>query len=109
MRISDGSSDVCSSDLSVWQEMHGAGAARARSHGADPVTSVGLHLTPELMRMDAARPATRSSAFGLSTTGQFASAMFGDVELSIDVTVVESNGVGQGDPTHASPDRNNVG
>ncbi|MBU0823800.1 MAG: creatininase family protein [Alphaproteobacteria bacterium] len=87
---------------SVWQEMHGAGAARARSHGADPVTSVGLHLTPELMRMDAARPATRSSAFGLSTTGQFASAMFGDVELPLDVTEVASNGVGQGDPTLAS-------
>lgn len=89
---------------SLWQEVHGAGAPRARGHGADPVTSVGLHLTPELMRMSAARPATRSSAFGLPTTGQFASAMFGDVEvgLPLDVTEVASNGVGQGDPTLAS-------
>src|SRR3546814_8232235 len=42
---------------SLWDEVHGAGSARARGHGADPVTSVGLHLTPELMRID--RKSTR--------------------------------------------------
>lgn len=89
---------------SLWQEVHGEDSARARGHGADPVTSVGLHLTPELMRMDAARPAARSSVFGLPTTSQFAGAMFGDFEvaLPLDVTEVASNGVGQGDPALAS-------
>src|SRR3546814_18927644 len=67
MRISDWSSDVCSSDL---------GSARTRGHGADPVTSIGLHLTPELMRMGAARPAMRSKVFGLPSTSQFAGVTF---------------------------------
>lgn len=89
---------------SLWEQVHGTASARARGHGADPVTSVGLHLTPELMRMDAARPAMRSSAFGLPTTSQFAGATFGEFEVAfpLDVTEVASNGVGQGDPTLAS-------
>lgn len=68
------------------------------------MTSVGLHLTPELMRMSAARPAMRSNAFGLPATGQFAGVTFGgfEVALPLDVTEVASNGVGQGDPTLAS-------
>ncbi len=89
---------------SLWEEVHGAGSARARGHGADPVTSVGLHLTPELMRMGAARPAMRSNAFGLPSTSQFAGVTFGgfEVALPLDVTEVASNGVGAGDPTLAS-------
>lgn len=89
---------------SLWEEVHGAGSARARGHGADPVTSVGLHLTPGLMRMSAARPAMRLNAFGLPATGQFAGVTFGgfEVALPLDVTEVASNGVGQGDPTLAS-------
>src|SRR3546814_3453870 len=95
MRISDWSSDVCSSDL---------GSARTRGHGADPVTSIGLHLTPELMRMGAARPAMRSKVFGLPSTSQFAGVTFDgfEVALPLDVTEVASNGVGAGDPTLAS-------
>ena len=89
---------------SLWDEVHGAGSARARGHGADPVTSVGLHLTPELMRMDAARPAMRSKVFGLPSTSQFAGVTFDGVEvaLPLDVTEVAANGVGAGDPTLAS-------
>ena len=77
-----------------------------RGHGAYPVTSVGPHLTPELMRMDAARPAARSSAFGLPRTSQISGAMFGEFEvaLPLDVTEVASNGGGQGDPALASAD-----
>src|SRR3546814_17883803 len=103
MRISDWSSDVCSSDL---------GSARTRGHGADPVTSVGLHLTPELMRMGAARPAMRSKVFGLPSTSQFAGVTFDgvDVALPLVVTAVASNGVGQGVPTlpSAAADRQRV-
>ena len=88
----------------LWHDVHGAHAADARGHGADPVTSVGMHLTPELMRMGTAQPAKRSSALGLPTTSQFASVMFGDFEvaLPLDVTEVASNGVGQGNPALAS-------
>ncbi|GAA0860665.1 creatininase family protein [Sphingopyxis soli] len=89
---------------SLWEEVHGAGSARARGHGADPVTSVGLHLTPELMRMGAARPSMRANALGLPSTSQFAGVTFGgfEVALPLDVTEVASNGVGAGDPTLAS-------
>lgn len=89
---------------SLWEDVHGSGSASARGHGAEPVTSVGLHLTPELMRMEAAGPAMRAKAFGLPTTSQFAGVAFGDFEvaLPLDVTEVAPNGVGSGDPARAS-------
>ncbi|PKP89877.1 MAG: creatininase [Alphaproteobacteria bacterium HGW-Alphaproteobacteria-16] len=89
---------------SLWRDLHGDNTAAARGHGADPVTSVGLHLTPELMRMEAAEPAARAQAFGLPTTGMFAGVAFAgaEVQLPLDVTEVAANGVGQGDPVHSS-------
>src|SRR3546814_11191502 len=83
---------------SRWDEVHGAGSARARGHGADPVTSVGLHLTPELMRMGAARPALRSKVFGLPSPTQFAGVNFEGFEVALphEVTEVDSNGCGSG-------------
>ncbi|MFC3581465.1 creatininase family protein [Sphingomonas hylomeconis] len=88
----------------VWQRLHGENAAAARGHGADPLTSVTMHLTPDLIRADRIAPAARRTAFGLPTQGQFASVMFGSapVELPLDVTDVAANGVGNGDARFAS-------
>jgi len=88
----------------IWAEAHGADAAAARGHGADPVTSVALHLTPGLVDMARAAPARRGEVFGLPATALFAGAEFGgfEVALPLDVTEVASNGVGSGDPALAS-------
>ena len=53
----------------LWQELHGPAFAAARGHGGDPLTSVYLHLFPDLMRMDLSRPSGRTKAFGLPTGG----------------------------------------
>jgi creatinine amidohydrolase len=87
-----------------WNALYGDGAARARGHGADPLTSVMMHLTPDLVRPELIDATERRTAFGLPTQGQFSSVMFdgAPVDLPLDVTDVASNGVGSGDATLAS-------
>ncbi|ESQ85077.1 hypothetical protein AEAC466_05045 [Asticcacaulis sp. AC466] len=83
----------------VWQDIHGANAAKARGHGADPLTSVAMHLTPDLMRPDLLGTADRKTAFGLPITGQFSNLLFqgSQIDVPLDVTQVAPDGVGGGD------------
>lgn len=83
----------------LWRDLHGAQAGAARGHGADPLTSLMLHYTPELVRPDLIEPAMRHDAFGLPTQAQFAGVDFqgAPVDLPLDVTEVAENGVGSGD------------
>lgn len=53
----------------LWRELHGSAFATVRGHGGEPLTSVYMHLFPDLLRMDLAKPAARASAFGLATGG----------------------------------------
>ncbi|MCM2472387.1 creatininase family protein [Rhizobium sp. CG5] len=53
----------------LWKDLHGAKVAAARGHGGDPLTSIYMHLFPDLMRMDLAKPSVRARAFGLATGG----------------------------------------
>lgn len=88
----------------LWAELHGVDAQAARGHGADPLTSVTMHLTPDLIRHDLMARPDRRAAFGLATSGQFASVDYkgAPVELPLDVTDVAANGIGSGDPARAS-------
>jgi creatinine amidohydrolase len=88
----------------VWTAAHGTDAAAARGHGADPVTSVMMHLASELVDLTQARPAARKPVFGLPSDAHFASARFGSVsvDLPLDATEVADNGVGSGDPALSS-------
>ena len=88
----------------VWRDVHGDAAAAARGHGADPLTSLMLHLTPELVRTDLIAPAARTDAFGLPTQPQFAGVDFRGmpVDMPLDVTDVAANGIGGGNPALAS-------
>ena len=83
-----------------WRRLHGEAADRARGHGADPLTSVMLHIAPQLVDMDLAAPARRQSVLGLPSTGQFASALFdgAPVEIPVFATEVAADGTGSGDP-----------
>ncbi|HEY9348145.1 MAG TPA: creatininase family protein, partial [Inquilinus sp.] len=86
----------------LWRELHGDKAGQARGHGGDPLTSVYLHLFPELMRPDLVRPATPSQAFGLPTDGVAAVSFEGlPVQMPLDVTEVNPDGMLGGDPTLA--------
>jgi creatinine amidohydrolase len=79
------------------------GAERARQasgHGADPLTSVAMHLFPDLIRPDLIPPPAPPPPFlGLKISG-FGTADFEGAELALPLEVAEiaPNGVWNGDP-----------
>jgi creatinine amidohydrolase len=75
-------------------------AKRAAGHGADPLTSVAMHLFPELIRADMTPdPAPLQLVMGLQAAS-FGNAIFEGVEISLPVEYheVAANGVRTGDP-----------
>jgi creatinine amidohydrolase len=85
----------------------GADKAKAVSgHGADPLTSIGLKLFPELMRPDlmpAAQPLKRSKALDLPYMALGAASFEGaEIGLPIEYDEVYWQGVGKGDPNLCS-------
>ena len=85
---------------SVWAEAHGDNAAAARGHGADPVTSVMMHLEPALVSTPGETAAGRRPAFGLPSEPHFSSLRFGSasVDVPLDAREVAADGIGSGDP-----------
>lgn len=84
----------------LWRTLHGDRAGRARGHGGDPITSVALHLCPDLLRPDLVRPAGSSSALGLPTMGVSGVSFEGlSVQLPLQVTEINEDGMLGGDPT----------
>ena len=79
----------------------GAETARAvSSHGADPLTSIALHLFPERVRADLVPgPAAPRTAMGLDMTG-WGTARFEGAEVGVpfEYDATSPNGVGTGDP-----------
>jgi creatinine amidohydrolase len=84
------------------QELYGE--TGNQGHGADPLTSVYLHLFPQLMRMHLAAPAeAEGELLGLPTTGLAAVRFRGqEINLAVDVTDHTANGVTAGDPRQSS-------
>lgn len=87
-----------------WEELHPGVGARALGHGGDPLTSVYLHLFPDLMRMDLIEPGgDKGEMIGLPTAGLNAVKFRGaDVNLAVDITDRCDNGIAGGDPTASS-------
>ena len=81
-------------------------AAVVAGHGADPLTSLGLHLFPELMRPDlvpAARPLKRDPVLDLPFTGLGTAAFDGaEIGMPNEYDAVYWSGVGRGDPGRCS-------
>ncbi len=77
-------------------------AAATSSHGADPLTSLGLHFFPERMRpelMPAPREGARPRHFGLPFSGWGALDFQGiEVTVPLEYDAVSPNAVGSGDP-----------
>jgi creatinine amidohydrolase len=88
----------------MWHDLHGDFGPAAFAHGGDPITSVSLHLLPELMRMDLiTREEGKGKMIGLPTVG-LAGVRFRDVEVAapVDITDRCTNGIAGGDPTRSS-------
>jgi creatinine amidohydrolase len=85
----------------------GADAARrASGHGADPLTSVAMHLFPDLMRRDLIPdPTPPPEVMGMTVSG-FGTATFDGIELAVPLEVdqIAPNGVFGGDPRLSSPE-----
>ncbi|MFN8057942.1 MAG: creatininase family protein [Vicinamibacterales bacterium] len=91
---------------SLMQELYGDRAADAPGHGADPLTSVYLHLFPEHMRLDLIEHRPRKQALGLPIAG-FSGVRFqgAEVHLPLDGDEICDTGIVGGDPTLASADK----
>lgn len=88
----------------VWQAAHGENAAKAQGHGADPMTSVYLHLLPGLVRGDLFQaPAPGGTMLGMPTAG-LASGKLGGLEVNLPLAVTDhcANGIVSGDPRLAT-------
>ncbi len=83
-------------------------AAAASGHGADPLTSIGMHLFPALIRPElvpAPAPLKRSKALELPYTALGAASFEGaEIGLPIEYDEVYHQGVGKGDPNLCSAD-----
>jgi creatinine amidohydrolase len=89
----------------VWKQAHGDNAAKAQGHGADPMTSVYLHLKPELVRGDLVQaPAPGGTVLGMPTAG-LAAGRLGGLEVNLPLAVTDhcANGIVSGDPRLSSP------
>lgn len=87
----------------LWHELHGENAARARGHGGDPITSVCMHLFPDLMRPDLQTPAHRNPILGLPAAGSGGVLFEGaPVTLPINTDEVNPDGMLGGDPALSS-------
>jgi creatinine amidohydrolase len=81
-------------------------AKRASGHGADPLTSVAMHLFPDLIRPDLVpTPTVPGIVNGMQISG-FGTASFEGVEIAVPLEVeqIAPNGVWGGDPRLSSPE-----
>lgn len=104
--------DVFIPAMYLWQiaysllpEILGAEVAKQSSgHGGDPLTSMGLHHYPELLRPDLmTAPATSGTVKGMKVGG-FASIRYGGVNIQAPVMAAETapDGIWMGDPRLSS-------
>lgn len=87
----------------LWEEIYGADAASVRGHGGDPLTSIYLHLFPDLMRMDLIEPSSKAEILGLQSLGVRGVQFEGmPINLPINVDEVNKHGMLGGKPERAS-------
>ena len=87
-------------------------AAKVAGHGADPLTSLGLHLFPEIMRPDLipeATPLKRDPELDLPFTGLGTASFEGaEVGMPNEYDEVYTAGVAKGDPRLSSAETGRV-
>jgi len=87
-------------------------AAKVAGHGADPLTSLGLHMLPEILRPDLipdATPLKRDPELGLAFTGLGTASFEGaEVGMPHEYDDVYTAGVAKGDPRLSSAETGRV-
>lgn len=101
--------------LYLWQMAYGilrkelgdVEAARSSGHGADPLTSVGLHLYPEILRMDLAKtPPTNPMLKGLKIQQYgYLEYQGSPVQAPIEAAECAPDGIWGGSPQYSSAER----
>ncbi|MBT0957464.1 creatininase family protein [Alphaproteobacteria bacterium KMM 3653] len=79
-------------------------AAKSSGHGGDPLTSIGLHYYPEILRLDMRqKPSTSGKVRGVDVGGINA-IRYGGAKIQAPVEAIEAapHGVWGGDPVHSS-------
>ncbi len=79
-------------------------AAQSAGHGADPLTSVGLHYFPELLRRDLMRKPSQDRTVGGVKVGGYGTLLYGGVLFQAPTEAAENapDGVWGGDPALCS-------
>ena len=87
-------------------------AAKVAGHGADPLTSIGMHLFPEIIRSDlipAAKPLQRDKVLDLPFTSLGAASFEGaEIGMPQQYDEVYAQGVGTGDPQLSSKETGTI-
>jgi creatinine amidohydrolase len=88
----------------VMREIYGEDIARRTGHGGEPLSSIYLHLLPDLMRPDLITAEdAKGELLGLPTAGLAAVRFRGvDVNVPLDIDERCGNGIASGDPAPAS-------
>lgn len=79
-------------------------AAKSSGHGGDPLTSIGLHYYPEILRPDLMRaPAVDGKVLGMDVAGMSAIKYDGArIQAPVEALEAAPNGVWKGDPKYCS-------
>lgn len=79
-------------------------AAKVSGHGGDPLTSIGLHYFPELLRPDLMQepPAKGRKALGMEMGGNFSEVVYAGARIQVPLEAIETapHGVRGGDPKY---------
>lgn len=86
----------------LWTQVHGENAAKARGHGADPLTSLGLYLFPDQARPDLIRPSGTPRAYGQPATVAGLSFEGAALHLPLNAEEINPDGMLGGDARLAS-------
>ncbi len=86
------------------------GALKSSGHGGDPLTSVGLHHYPAIMRPDLMRPAATSGKVKGMEIGGFGTIRYEGAQIQAPVTAAETapDGIWMGDPQFSSAETGRI-
>ena len=88
----------------LWHELHPGVGPAALGHGGDPLTSVYLHMFPDLVKKEGLpTPGTKKEFLGLPTSGLAAVKFQGiDVNIPLNITDRCDDGIAGGDPRNST-------
>ena len=80
------------------------GAAKSSGHGGDPLTSIGLHYYPEILRLDLRQPPSKGGRIRGAEVGGINAIKYAGAKIQAPVEALEAapHGIWGGDPAYSS-------